>query len=312
MNKIGMKIDEVRIDGSMKKFQQDLAALEAMGLEAVELPVHGLDAILKGALSRRRMDEVLEILSDFRFVYSVHSPNPMNLMDRAEPDLHADLLWSSLEFARQTGARAVVVHPGRFIPEEQFSLFPSRDITGEEKQRLLEHEARVLRNAADHYPDVQIALENARPYLSQSPYAYAETLEGLKGQVDRVNRKNVRINLDFGHLAMSATFYGFDPVAAVAPVKDLVVHTHIHDNFGGVVHHFQKQQTHQLPLGKGDNHMPVGWGTIPIREILAQVLPGYQGLLMMELRSRYFESVEESRDNLAELVRQIRPAADAA
>lgn len=305
MHVIGMKIDEVRIDGRMDCFQKDLEELNYMGIEAVELPVHGMDVILNGQINHRRMDQVLEILKPFKFRYSVHSPNPLNLMDKEEPQLHADVLAASLEFARQVGAKAVVVHSGRFIPEEIFTLSPVRDIPEREKRRLLAQEARILQEVCALYPDVTVALENARPYLSQSPYCYAERLDSLKAQVRDVNRDNVRINLDFGHLFMCARFYDFDPMAEVSQIRGLVAHTHIHDNFGGAVHHFQKQQTHQLPLGKGDSHMPVGWGRVPIAGMLQQILPEYEGLFMMELRSRYFNDIQESKLNLAKILMQM-------
>jgi len=303
MTIIGASIDPVRIDGSLSLLEQDLHTYQTIGLNAVELPVHGLDAIFNGTLNPDRTRQVMALLSNFDFSYSIHSPNPVNLMDTRDPGLHKAVLLASLEFARQIHASVVVVHSGRFIPEEEFNVTPARSLTVSEQTRMLENEARRLQEIAGHYPDILIALENARPYLSQSPYTYAERLEPLKEQILRVNRDNVKINLDFGHLFMSSRFYQFDPVAAVAPIKDLVVHTHVHDNFGGVVHHWEKQQTHQLPFGKGDSHMPVGFGKIPIQAILNILLPGYDGLLIMELRSRYLSDTRTSLDNLSALVK---------
>jgi sugar phosphate isomerase/epimerase len=303
MNRIGTKIDEVRIDGCMEKFAADLESIKGMGIEAVELPVHGLDAIVNGQLRYRRLEQALSILKNFKFVYSIHSPNPVNTMDRENPQLHADVLSASLEFARQVGAEVVVVHPGRFIPEELFGILPVRDLSRTEKEALLAQEVLMIQAIAGRFPDVTIAMENARPYLSQSPYTYAESIPDLKQQLGCINRENVKMNLDFGHLYMTATFYNFDPVKAVEKIRNLIAHTHIHDNFGGVVHHFEKQQTHQLPFGKGDSHMPVGWGKIPIQDILKIILPEYQGLLMMELRSRYFNDIEESARNLSAILR---------
>ena len=51
--------------------------------------------------------------------------------------------------------------------------------------------------------------------------------------------------------------------------------------------------------------MPVGWGEAPIQEILSILLPTYQGMLMMELRSRYFNFIQESRDNLSSIIPSI-------
>ena len=48
--------------------------------------------------------------------------------------------------------------------------------------------------------------------------------------------------------------------------------------------------------------MPVGRGNLPIGPILDILLPGYTGLLMMELRSRYFDDIQESKQNLEALI----------
>jgi sugar phosphate isomerase/epimerase len=101
---------------------------------------------------------------------------------------------------------------------------------------------------------------------------------------------------------MASKFYGFDPIMAVCNIKDLIAHTHIHDNFGNAVYYHEKQQTHQIPFGKGDSHMPVGWGEIPFREILSTFIDSYDGMFMMELRSRYFEHIRESMENLDKIL----------
>ena len=101
---------------------------------------------------------------------------------------------------------------------------------------------------------------------------------------------------------MASKFYGFDPIMAVCNIKDLIAHTHIHDNFGNAVYYHEKQQTHQIPFGRGDSHMPVGWGEIPIKEILSTFIGSYDGMFMMELRSRYFEHIRESKENLEGLL----------
>jgi sugar phosphate isomerase/epimerase len=304
---IGTKIDEIRIDGNLSSFRNDLEKFASLGLEAVEIPVHGVDAIKNGILERGRLQKVLEVLREFDFRYSVHSPNPLNLMDEEDFLKHYSVFQASLEFAGEIGARVLVYHAGRFIPEEAFCLplIPNRE--AEREKRLLDQEREALWELAEEFPEVVIAVENARPYLFHSPYCYGERIDLLNDQVREVNRPNVQITLDAGHLFMSSRFYRFDPEEAARSMKDLIVHTHVHDNFGGAIYYNQKTQTHQIPLGKGDSHMPVGWGAVPFSSILSTFLPSYSGLIIMELRSRYFGNLQESKTNLCRILNSLSP-----
>lgn len=305
MLKIGCKIDEVRIDGSLKRLAEDLTHYRKIGMNATEIPVHGVDAIKYGKLDRTQVKRIKEILEDFDFGYSVHSPNPLNLMDRENPELHVSVLRATLEFASEIGSKIIVCHPGRYVPEEAFPVNGKVDIPDNEKMRLLDFEASTIQDISSAFPDIFICMENARPYLFHSPYCYAERIDLLKEQVLRINRDNVKINLDLGHLYVASKFYDFDPVTAANDIKDLIAHTHIHDNFGNAAYYNEKQQTHQIPFGRGDSHMPVGWGNIPIKEILSTFIDSYRGFFMMELRGRYFEYIKESKINLARIRNKI-------
>lgn len=305
MLSIGSNINEVRVDGSLRALRRDLAAFLGFGLTAAEISIHGLDAVRNGRLDRRRTAETKAILADFPFAYSTHAPNPLNLMDRTDAGLHRDVLWASLEFASELGAEVMVYHPGRYLVEEEFGVNGPCALGTDEQQRLLDGEAQILGEAADAFPDVVIAMENARPYLHHSPYCYAELPQALKVQVERIDRSNVGITVDFGHLQMASRFYGLDPAAEVAAIAPLIAHCHVHDNFGNPVYHTEKLQTHQIPFGKGDSHMPVGWGAIPFSAIFAEFIDTYDGLLICELRGRYFDHTRESADNLAALLTEL-------
>jgi sugar phosphate isomerase/epimerase len=308
MLSIGSNINEVRVDGSLKALRRDLESFLGFGLTCAEISVHGLDAVRNGRLDRKRTSEVKEMLADFPFAYSVHAPNPLNLMDREYTGLHREVLWASLEFTAEIGAQLMVYHPGRYLVEEEFGMTGPVSLGAQERQNLLEEEASVIGEAAGVFPGVIIAMENARPYRHHSPYCYAELPRGLKAQVERIDRKNVKINLDFGHLQMSSLFYGLDPVAEVRAIAPLIAHCHVHDNFGNPVYQTEKTQTHQIPFGKGDSHMPVGWGAIPFSHIFAEFIDSYDGLLICEMRGRYFEHTRESADNLAAVLQKLGQA----
>ena len=302
MVKIGAKIDEVRIDGDLSRLRRDLEYFAQIGLEAVELPVHGLDAIKNGHLDEVQVAKIKSIIRDFDFTYSVHAPNPLNLMNRDCLEMHLAVFRASLEFALAVNAPVLVYHAGRYIAEETFFINTNRKLSEAGRQHLLAQEKMLLDELAVAYPEVTICLENARPYVFHSPYGYAEKIDLLKKQVKEINRGNVKIILDVGHLFMAARYYDFDPITATASIGDLIAHCHVHDNFGYAVYHHEKQQTHQLPFGRGDSHMPVGWGGIPITAILAEFIPTYQGTLLMELRSRYFKNTDESQKNLQRIL----------
>ncbi len=309
MLKIGSNINEVRVDGSLSALKRDLVAFQGFGLTAAEISIHGLDAVRNGRLDHRQTTEIRKILADFPFAYSTHAPNPLNLMDHHCPGMHSDVLLASLEFSATIGARCMVYHPGRYLPEEQFAIKGSLPLIFQQQQPLLEHEAEVLQEAADAFPKVIIAMENARPYLHHSPYCYAEIPHALVTQIELINRKNVRATLDFGHLHLSARFYNLDMIDEVRSLAPYIAHCHVHDNFGHSVYAAEKIQTHQIPFGRGDSHMPVGWGSIPFSDLFAEFIADYDGLLICELRSRYFERIGEARENL-ERVLAMSAAAD--
>jgi sugar phosphate isomerase/epimerase len=302
MLKIGSNINEVRVDGSLKALRRDLVAFEEFALTAAEISIHGLDAVRNGCLDHRRTSEIQKILADFPFAYSTHAPNPLNLMDLHCPGMHHDVLLASLEFTSAIGARCMVYHPGRYLPEEQFATKGPITLTPQQQQAFLLHEAELLQKAADSFPETIIAMENARPYLHHSPYCYAEIPHVLATQVKEINRGNVLMTLDFGHLHLSARFYGLDMISEIKSIAPFIAHCHVHDNFGHSVYATEKIQTHQIPFGKGDSHMPVGWGNIPFNSLFAEFIHDYDGLLICELRSRYFEQTGEAAKSLASIL----------
>jgi len=305
MFKIGGKIEHNRVDGNLRLLKEDLDFFTKIGLDAVEIPPHGLDVIINGKINKRQLSEVKKILLDYDFFYSVHSPDPTNLMDIDNYELHVSVLRSSLEFALDIGANVVVYHAGRFIPEEKFFLNIPFYLSEIERNKLMEIEALSIALLSEEYPEINICIENARPYLFNPSYTYAEKLELLKQQILRIGKNNVKITLDLGHLYLSSRFYNFSAIKSVLEIKELINHVHIHDNCGRIESYFEKQQTKLLPFGKGDSHMPIGWGEIPIKEILSTFINSFNGILIMEIKSRYNKYIEESKKNLEKILSEI-------
>ncbi|MFQ5812972.1 MAG: sugar phosphate isomerase/epimerase family protein, partial [Anaerolineae bacterium] len=133
-------------------------------------------------------------------------------------------------------------------------------------------------------------------------YNYGGVIERLVDQVKKVGKENVGITFDFGHAYIASRYYGFDFFDSIELAKPLIKHVHVHDDFGrpaGV----DRRQIVLLSEGKGDLHMPIGWGEIPYREVFSR-LEGYEGVVLLELKPRYRpyleEALQETRRLLAE------------
>jgi sugar phosphate isomerase/epimerase len=294
MLKIAVRLDEKKIDGSTASLREMLDYFQKLGIEAIEVPVHGLNVIRNGVLDRKLMREAVSIIQGYDFSYGIHAPDPVNLMHTVFGELHKSVLRSTLEFASEINAPVVVCHAGQYISNNEFPMHHKSSITEDEQTHLLAVEAAALREVSMEFPSITIAVENARPYLMHSPYCYAERTEALRRQIFHVARENVGVTLDVGHLYLAAKLYGFDLIQELSHIEDIIVHCHIHDNFGIPTYYHEKEQTHLLPFGRGDCHMPVGWGEIPIGQILSRFIAGFEGMLVLELRGRYHDAIQES------------------
>lgn len=291
---IGANIDDARIDGDLNRLHRYLENYDNMGLQCVEIPPHGMDVIKNGSIDEKRLAAVKDLLDIFDFKYSVHAPEPLNLMDRDNPALHLEVFRASLDFAEEIGADTLVYHAGRFYAEVDFPPLYKPSMSEDHKNKLLDLEAYALQRLADDYEDTYICIENPHPYLIRSPYCYAERIDLLKEQVLKVNRENVMVSLDIGRMHMASKFYGFNSVEAAKNIRDMIGHVHVHDNFGESVYHYEKRQTRQIPFGRGDSHMPIGMGSAPIREVLSTFIEQYNGALILELKDRYYDELNES------------------
>ncbi|TWH45536.1 sugar phosphate isomerase/epimerase [Sporomusa sp. KB1] len=285
---IAINADASVIDGSLAVLQRELDYYQEQGFSYVELSPHGVGAIYGGRLDRTRMIELKELLARYPFRYTVHGLNPLNLM-AADPVNRIGFI-ASLEFTAAVNAEIMVYHAGRYIPEEDFLLATRHNPTSQERASMWQQECAGLREMgqlADQF-GITIAVENARPYTNISDYCYAESLEALAKMVREVNHSQIRVTLDTGHAYLAACHYGYDLLPSVTQLAPYVRHIHLHDNFGRASTSWERKQHELAGMGRGDMHMPIGWGDVPAQEIISR-LPNYQGVITVELRPRYRE-----------------------
>lgn len=263
----------VRYGRSVVTRPQQLAAeldqLSAHAYTAAELAVETLHCILGGHLNERHMDIVAGICAAHAetLAFSVHAPSVLDLRDRQYPDIHRQVLLSSVSFAAAIGARVLVVH------YEARSDDPSIEA---QYRRAVEVAADV---AGRH--DLILGIENIE----------VERAERVLEFVASVAHPNVRMTYDFGHDYLAADLFGYDHIASARACEPYVAHLHVTDNFGrfnqarlGDFNLYRAIPHSQIAvMGLGDLHLPAGWGSLPIERVYdCFATRGYAGLLISE------------------------------
>ncbi|TDG00566.1 sugar phosphate isomerase/epimerase family protein [Paenibacillus piri] len=275
------------------KLRAKLAKVKEAGFDAVELPIAGMKLIVNGAIDRARLDAYVGLLREFPLQVTVHAPFDMNLFRQDHLQSEQRVFMASLEIAGAIGAQMMVYHVGRFVGEEQFMHPHTWKIYSEsEKQRLMEEEIEFLRLAGNRARQLslRIGMENMRPYLDCRDYCYSVIPQALALQVEAINHPHVGIALDVGHLHMAVRMYELNLRQQLEAMLPYVMHLHIHDNFGRASFSTEKNQYELVQLGRGDMHVPIGNGEVPIREIVSMLAPTFDGFLIHEIRDQY-ESV---------------------
>ena len=249
--------------------EEELRFARRLGYTAVEISMDGTGLILGGRLHPTMLKEALPAFAKHDFRYSVHSPSSLDLRDRANREIQMALARATLEFCKEIGGRVLVLH------FEQRSQDPEDEAAFEEAVLKLSDEA----------GDVLLGVENIE----------VERMEPVVECVRRVNRPNVAMTLDVGHAHLSAAYFRFEFLEAIRSTLPHVRHVHVNDNFGRYdplrLENFPLYRTQTpadtFPLGKGDLHLPVGWGGIPLEKAF-ELLRGYRGTVIHEYRYPLF------------------------
>jgi len=204
----------------------------------------------KQKLTSENIVEAREIAETTGLVITVHLPySDLNLASMNQPiwDETVRQMKNCLTLAHDF-ARLAVVHPGHLSPLGM--QMPDKAWT----QNIL-----GLQQVCDHAADLDmtIAVEN----MVNMPAILGRQPEEITGIIETVDRENLGFIFDVGHANTNGN------VEKVFALKDIMVHTHIHDNHG-----------------ERDEHLPVGFGTVPWEKVL-NAFNGYSGRMVTESRS---------------------------
>lgn len=269
-NKIGLNIHSGRINGDLELLKRDIRALAQAGFDVAEIPVHGVDAVVNGHLRVGRAKQVKEILNGFDLEYTAHAPDRLNLRDFQYPDVHRKVFAASIQFTAAIGAKTFVYHQGRLKSNDS-------DVTEEEAREIEVDELSDLGKLAKS-EGVTICVENIHSSITH-----------LIKLIENVGRESIRMCYDFAHSYMNSKKFGYDFLRSIQLAKPYIRHAHVNDNFGKGKPESAPPYIEAMPLGIGDLHLPIGWGTIPYEDVF-RVMAGYDDIYILELQERFFEN----------------------
>jgi len=214
---IGINAHSPRLDGSLEVLEQDLTLFQRVGFDYVEIPAHGVDAILNGRLNFRQMKRIKEVLANFDLQYTVHCFDWLNLMAAEELSLHKSIFEASIDFAAQIGAGILVYHSGQLELGNEYlgSAAFTEDLLSLPHRVLIEENRRKEREALAELAElakekgVTICVENVGPRVDEE--ALWELARRLRGK-------------------------GVDLFHRIAPDGDLAIY-----NYGGVIDRLVEQ-----------------------------------------------------------------------
>lgn len=304
---IGINADHEYVDGQLSVLGELLRRYKSVGFDSVEISVPGLNAIRGGEFVEREAARVRQILRDHGLEVTLHSPNALNLIRNKR---HHQVMDSMLRLAEVLGASRIVYHSAQIAvkdPYRHLSPLP----TDEELRAMWERETEALitvgRRAAEmglilsvenrdpHLWEISALAMHGKPASELARYHQGMRLDLLTRQMEAVNLPNVGICLDVGHAFLAATYWpDTDYLAAIRACAPWVNHLHFHDNFGHVDDD-SESLGERLVFGEADNHLPPGWGHIPLEAVLTALKEAhYDGLVVLELRPRYLPYLEEA------------------
>lgn len=314
---IGINADHEYVDGNPSTLKALLERYKAAGFDSVEISAPGLNAIRGGAFVEDEAIRIRQLLREHGLGVTLHSPNALSLI---RDHRHTEVMESMLRLAEALGASRIVYHSAQIALKDPYRhLAPLPSDAG--LQAMWERETEALiavgRRAADM--GLIISVENRDPHLweisalgmhGRPPsdlvrYHQGMRLDLLAHQMQAINLPNVGICLDVGHAFLAAPYWpDTDYLAAIRACARWVNHLHFHDNFGRI-DDVDESLGERLVFGEADNHLPPGWGRIPLDGVLAALRDAdYDGLLVLELRPRYLPYLEEAIANTRRLLRQ--------
>ena len=305
---IGSNLDDGAIDGRLERLAAALEARAVVGFDGAEVSIGCLNAIRNGQVIPEEVSRGREVLARCALRITVHGPCGLNLT--RDPEHAARILGACLEVSSGLGAEVYVYHSGQIALHDAFAgLKPPpgeaelRDMWRRETEALLPFAERaralglvlVIENRDPHLWEIAALERWGHSGAALPRYHQGMRLDLLARQAAEIDSPAVGICLDVGHAFLAAQYWpGGDYLAGVRAAAPWIRHVHLHDNYGRL-DDVSDALSDRLVFGEADNHLPPGWGAIPLRETVAILeAAAYAGWYLVEIRPRYDDYLAEA------------------
>lgn len=270
--------------GDLSDLSEILDRVEALGVEAIELPTYAMDLVIDGKIHRPHLQRLKQACAGRSVSYSVHGPLSVNFFD--EPSRlprHFQVLEASLEIASEVGALHYVQHSG---------LTPVAE--AEKLEGPYARQREWLSRAGDlvRANGPLICVETL--FGGHEGRVHASSPSRLARELMEIDHPKVRATIDFSHAFLRQSYDGDEFVGEVAELAPFAHHLHIHDSFGRANAMWTYHESEKLAFGLGDLHLPIGWGAIPWDALMAACRFPSGAIFNIELNPRYWYAVEEA------------------
>jgi sugar phosphate isomerase/epimerase len=276
-----------------------LDAVEALGVDTIELPTFDMDLIIGGRIYAPNLATLQAACAGRAVDWSVHGPLGINFMDQPHRlERHFEVLTAAVEIAALIGARHYVLHTGHMPVGAAAGI----DIAYARQREMLHRAGDMARSH-----NVTLCVENLFADTQGQPHTASASR--LAGEIAAIDHPHVRATVDFSHAFLECGWRGGDVVAEVTPLAALAPHLHIHDSFGRPDDIWMYAPGEKLAFGHGDLHLPVGWGALPWPAILDACTFPQDVIFNIELNPRYWHKAAETVEATRALASRARLAA---
>jgi sugar phosphate isomerase/epimerase len=276
----------------LSDFGAELDAIEALGVDSIEIPLYDCDVVVGGRIRRPQLDALKRACAGRACGYSVHGPLGINFMtDAWRLPRHFEVLLASLEAAAELGAGNYVLHSG---------MAPTQQGDGLEDAYARQRDYLWRAGEAARPLGLHVCVETL--FGGFDGALVVPTPARLARELATVGHPHVAATIDVSHAYLRLDWLGardslVEEIQALAPFGR---HLHLHDSFGRQDDAWMYTSGERLAFGHGDLHLPVGWGDIPWRRLMETCAFPPGALFNIELEQRYWYAapacVEATRD----------------